>query len=410
MRNTKAATLTEYGLILALMSAVAIGILLGMGGSLTGAFQNSDAAIAAGTQGANGNGNGQGGGNNGGGQGNGGETPPPPPPPPGDPLIFSVETDTGAMRLSLSHKSTYPEVTVDWGGPSSCPTTVTALSVINCGYAAPGVYTIQMTGEIDSFNVIRASTVINDWAPDWDVWKTEASTDGPPNNPAIFGTTRLVSVVDWGDSNLRNLGYTFAYAMEPYTVPAQLPPSVEHLSSTFYAAGWISPTVASWDTSNVKTMMYTFASSGVFFNDAFAEPTAPNLSGWNVSNVINFRGMFANAVGFNQDISGWDVSSGVNFYEMFTHASSFAADISGWNMAGARDLTLMFNSNTNFNAPIGNWAINNPTSLMMFMGNMPNFNQDLSGWCVSAIATEPMSFQGNNPSWSLPKPNWGAPC
>jgi len=55
-----------------------------------------------------------------------------------------------------------------------------------------------------------------------------------------------------------------------------------------------------------------------------------DISGWDVSSVENFRGMFVRVNEFNQDISGWDVSSGEDFREMFQGASSFRQDLSSW--------------------------------------------------------------------------------
>ncbi len=39
-----------------------------------------------------------------------------------------------------------------------------------------------------------------------------------------------------------------------------------------------------------------------------------------------------------------------------------------------------------------------------------SFNQDLSGWCVEGIRSQPNDFRSGATSWTLPKPNWGAPC
>jgi hypothetical protein len=38
------------------------------------------------------------------------------------------------------------------------------------------------------------------------------------------------------------------------------------------------------------------------------------------------------------------------------------------------------------------------------------FNQDLSKWCAPKYSSKPNSFDTGCVAWTLPKPNWGAPC
>ena len=42
-----------------------------------------------------------------------------------------------------------------------------------------------------------------------------------------------------------------------------------------------------------------------------------DLSGWDVSSVMDMRYMFDGASAFNADMSGWDVSSATDMYSMF---------------------------------------------------------------------------------------------
>ena len=60
------------------------------------------------------------------------------------------------------------------------------------------------------------------------------------------------------------------------------------------------------------------------FEDAssFNQP----LDNWEVSNVMEMRGMFENAESFNQPLNNWHVASVHSIYDrgrMFAHASSF---------------------------------------------------------------------------------------
>merc|ERR1712176_166156 len=53
------------------------------------------------------------------------------------------------------------------------------------------------------------------------------------------------------------------------------------------------------------------------------EKCDPNISQWNVENVVNFSSMFEKAGKFNQDLSGWNPVKGENFDNMFKKAKSF---------------------------------------------------------------------------------------
>ena len=54
-----------------------------------------------------------------------------------------------------------------------------------------------------------------------------------------------------------------------------------------------------------------------------------DISGWNVSSVINMYRMFYNAAAFNSDLSSWDTSSLMGMSEMFYGATAFESDLSG---------------------------------------------------------------------------------
>ena len=66
--------------------------------------------------------------------------------------------------------------------------------------------------------------------------------------------------------------------------------------------------ITNWDTSGVTTMSSLFAvdfNIGEFNFVDFNE----DISGWDVSNVIDMNGMFNFASAFNQNISSWDTSN-----------------------------------------------------------------------------------------------------
>ena len=62
----------------------------------------------------------------------------------------------------------------------------------------------------------------------------------------------------------------------------------------------------------------------------YETPFNGNISGWNVSKVINMDSMFFSADDFNQDISSWNVSSVNNMANMFNGANSFDQNLGEW--------------------------------------------------------------------------------
>ena len=78
-----------------------------------------------------------------------------------------------------------------------------------------------------------------------------------------------------------------------------------------------------------------------------------DLSGWDVSKSMDFRGMFAISQ-INQDLSSWDVSKSTDFREMFAY-SQFNQDISGWDVSKAKDFQEMF-AYSQFNQDMCAWG------------------------------------------------------
>lgn len=128
-------------------------------------------------------------------------------------------------------------------------------------------------------------------------------------------------------------------------------------------------------------------------------PTTLNTSATMLAN------MFYKAYVFNQDISGWDLSKILNTQGMFQEAYSFNQDISPWDTANVTSMNSMFVGAQNFDAPIGIWDVKNVENVdAMFLNASPyydapswatgvsKFNQDLSQWCVAKIPVGPQWF------------------
>lgn len=211
-----------------------------------------------------------------------------------------------------------------------------------------------------------------------DTFEYEIATPEPFTFTAATGTISAVlpagSVIDWGDGSplqtSTGIQIIHTYSGGPYTGTVQVvaAPGGNH---RFGGDGLL--TVVDWG----PVLPEVFGLSGS--SQLHQVPaTAP-------PGVVRASRMFSGALVFNQDISGWDVSGFEGMLEMFYGAAAFNQDISGWNVANVTNMNYMF-------------------------GDATSFNQDLSGWCVQQIPSYPIDFADNTPAWTLPKPNWGAPC
>ena len=230
--------------------------------------------------------------------------------------------------------------------------------------------------------------------------------------PGSSGTTgyvrgpALLSVDQWGSEDLNRTfsvsSISAGLASSNLTaVPAQAPPGVVVMYAMFTRAASFNGDISGWDTSAVTNMSSMFQDATAFNQD---------ISGWDTSAVTNMSSMFRDATAFNQDISGWDTSAVMNMAYMFRLATAFNGDISGWDVSNATNMRDMFHGAAAFNQDISGWDTSSVTTMTWMFSNASAFNQDLSSWCVEKIAEEPLNFAGGATSWTLPKPNWGAPC
>ena len=277
-------------------------------------------------------------------------------------LEVDVNNTSNQMDFTLD---TVNLVDINWGdGTINTNTTHT--------YSTPGVYRIEINGDIDSFN-------------------------GSPNN-----ASGIIKCLGFGSSvNLTSLETAFKDSDSLIEVPNTLPPTVTNLSGTFQNASSFNQDIGSWDTSNVTNMDLLFNGASTFNQ---------NIGLWSTSNVTDMRSMFQNASSFNQDIGSWITSNVANMNSMFAGASSFNQDIGSWNTSIVVNMFAMFSGSSSFNQNIGSWDTSNVTNMRFMFNNASIFNQDLNAWCVEQISTEPDSFSTNSALIEANKPNWGDPC
>jgi len=140
----------------------------------------------------------------------------------------------------------------------------------------------------------------------------------------------------------------------------------------------------------------------------------PPISSWDVSNVVGFKGVFADSEyatdesfgnipyrtnQFNANLGGWTINTGsastVQMWDMFRGASSFTgAGIGAWNVAKVTDCEGMFDNARSFNEDISSWNTNAVNWFTDMFKNAVNFDQDITGWPTGGTNNVNNMFEG----------------
>lgn len=86
-----------------------------------------------------------------------------------------------------------------------------------------------------------------------------------------------------------------------------------------------------------------------------------DLTGWNVSNIKKFDGMFANCYNLEAiyGIENWQFGDNVSFYKMFYADKNLNnINISNWDVSQVNNLSYMFYGCQNLNIDLSNWKFN----------------------------------------------------
>ena len=163
--------------------------------------------------------------------------------------------------------------------------------------------------------------------------------------------------------------------------------------------------ISNWDTSNVTTFKQMFyGTSNMTFNQDIStkEVTVGSrtYNAWNVSKSTSFFYMFYNCIDFNQPIGNWQINTGssVNLEYMFRDTHVFNQDLLtkeitlsigntyiAWDTSKVSSFSGMFRNADSFNSPIYNWDTSNATDMSEMFYSHNIFNQDIS----SSLQTHP---------------------
>jgi surface protein len=269
----------------------------------------------------------------------------------GGPLTFVFDTSLSAGTTVGIPLRGNVNATVDWGDGTTTSYTTTGYKTYT--YASGGVYTVKVYGRLT----------------------------GLGGNVGIrTGYNKLLRCTSFGGTGLTDLFNAFSQATNLIEVPDYLPPTVGNINQTFsFLTSFNAPELVGWDTSNVQDMTSTFQGCSSFNQ---------NVGSWNTSKVTSMSATFNSCSVFNQDIGAWNTSSVTNMSAMFINAVAFNQDLGGWDTSNVMFMQDMFNGATAFNQYIGDWDTSSVVNMGRMFANTSAFNQDISGWDMSSVTDQ----------------------
>jgi len=217
-------------------------------------------------------------------------------------------------------------------------------------YAADGVYTVSMRGYLPHLGATPAGSSLELGA---------------------HSAEALIEVISFGDLGLRSLRGAFRGADNLRSVPP-LPEDVSDLGYAFAYTSGALPDISGWDVSRVTLF------DGMF---VYARDFNQDITGWDTSSATTMEHMFRGSDAFDQPIGSWDVSSVQYFSQMFSRTVSFNQNLNNWNVLSGVDFNGMFARAENYNQPMDNWDFGDHDRTHFAMFQLARvFNQDISSW------------------------------
>jgi surface protein len=104
------------------------------------------------------------------------------------------------------------------------------------------------------------------------------------------------------------------------------------------------------------------------------------INKWDVSQVVDFGGLFKWQTYFNEYIGDWDVHNATTMTEMFRGAKSFNQPLDNWDTSKVENMTRMFAGARSFNQYLKNWDTSSVEDMEDMFCNAYAFNQSLETW------------------------------
>ena len=117
-----------------------------------------------------------------------------------------------------------------------------------------------------------------------------------------------------------------------------------------------------------------------------------NMSDWDVSNVKNMSGMFANAYSINQDFGKFEGSNLANRFSHYFDGSTFDQEIGQWDVSNVTDMSGMFCGAYLFNRYMNDWNVSNVKNMAWMFAGAAKFNQGIGDWDVGKVTNMSAMF------------------
>ena len=189
-------------------------------------------------------------------------------------------------------------VSVDWGDAQSDDYTTAGVKAHT--YAAPGTYTVRISGSLTGFGYQAATGT-------------------------AARIAKLTQCTSFGDIGLTSLDGGFKGASNLTVAPASLPSTVTNLASVFNGCSTFNYDIGGWNTASVTNLTAAFAGCALFNK---------YIGGWNITSVTTMSSLFLNAGSFNQNLSAWDTSNVESMISMFLNAASFNQSLATFDLSG----------------------------------------------------------------------------
>jgi len=234
-------------------------------------------------------------------------------------------------------------------------------------------------------DVLRASVACHRWralASDESLWRVKLEREGISDKARAFE-------LDKGEASSMAF-YASVHAEQGHQMrdgsrsKDGIQTAVEAWIEDKAAARLMYGPIASWDVSKVVNMRGLF-----YMREGFSE----DISRWDVSSVDDMSHMFNGAASFNGDLSSWNVSNVVRMNGMFNRATSFNGDLSGWDVSSVGDMVGMFQDATSFNADLDLWNMSSVVNMFAMFANATSFDRQLSkAWLASTAQQNAMFY------------------
>lgn len=202
-------------------------------------------------------------------------------------------------------------------------------------------------------------------------------------------------------SNVTDMSYAFSNTAKLKKFIGSLDTSkVTDMANTFSGSAFDDPSdsnIASWDTSKVETLNFTFASAKGTNYDF--------IKNWDVSNVTTMQNTFSGMTNAKSvPVENWDVSNVTSFYQTFYKSSGFTSlPLKDWNVAKATSMSGMFWSASSLKTlDIDKWDTAQVTTFYAMFNSMDNLETlDLSNFDTTNATDVQYMFGGDKKLWKI---------